>query len=179
MIVSDYILERLAQEGIDTCFLVYGGAMAEMADALSRQSRIKYVVCQHEQACGFAAEGYAKVSGKPGLAIVTSGPGGHNMVTPIANCYYDSTPLIVIAGQVASNLIRPKGSPLRQLGFQETPIVDIVRPITKYAVTVEGPEHAMYSLETAIIEARGGRPGPVLVDLPTDIQRAEVQGAPL
>jgi acetolactate synthase-1/2/3 large subunit len=96
------------------------------------------------------------------------------MVTPIQNAYYDSTPLIVLAGQVMKSLITPRGSKLRQVGFQESPIVDIVRPITKYAVQVEGPMHALLSLETAIRQAKGGRPGPVLLDIPTDIQRMEM-----
>ena len=174
MLVADYVLQRLAREGIDTAFLVYGGAMAEMADALARQSAIRYVCCQHEQGAGFAAEGYSKAKGVPGLVIVTSGPGLGNIVTPLQNAYYDSVPLIAISGQVATNLIRPKGSPLRQLGFQETPAAEIARPITKYAVTVEGPEHLRHSLETAIIEAKGGRPGPCLLDIPTDIQKMEM-----
>lgn len=174
MNVADYILRRLAQEGIDTCFLLYGGAMGELADAFTRQSAIRYVCTQHEQAAIFAAEGYAKCGGRTGVAIVTSGPGGGNVVTGIQNCYYDSTPLIVLAGQVSSNLIRPRSSKLRQLGFQETPIVDIVRPITKYAVTVEGPMHATYCLETAVREAMHGRAGPVLLDIPLDIQKQEV-----
>lgn len=172
MNVADAYLERLARAGIDTAFLVYGGAMAELADAFTRQDRIRYVVAQHEQACVFAAEGYAKAKRVPGLAIVTSGPGVGNIVTGLQNCFYDSTPLIVLSGQVARNLERPEGSRLRQRGFQETTAVAIARSVTKYAVRVEGPAHALYSLETAIIEATTGRPGPVLVDIPSDIQRA-------
>lgn len=170
---SDYVLERLAQEGIDTAFLVYGGAMGELADAFTRQTKIRYVCAQHEQGAVFMAEGYAKAKGIPGLVIVTSGPGGGNIVTGLQNCFYDSTPLIAISGQVSKNLIRPKASKLRQLGFQETPIVEIVRQITKYAVTVEGPEHGKFCVETAILEAMGGRPGPVLLDIPLDMQKAE------
>jgi acetolactate synthase-1/2/3 large subunit len=172
MKVSEHLIETLAGVGIDTCFLVYGGAIADLVDALP--GRMRYVVCQHEQAAGFAAEGYAKAKGVPGLAIVTTGPGGGNMVTPIQNCYYDSTPMIVLAGQVMTSLITPKGSGLRQLGFQETRIVEIVRPITKYAVTLEGPMHAAFCLQTAILQTRGGRPGPVLLDIPADVQRAEM-----
>ncbi len=174
MLVADYILQRLAREGITHAFTVYGGAIAELMDAFTRQTAIQYIVCQHEQACGFAAEGYAKAKGVPGLAIVTTGPGGGNMVTPIQNCHYDSTPMIVLAGQVMKSLITPRGSKLRQVGFQESPIVDIVRPITKYAAQVEGPLHASICLETAILQAKGGRPGPVLLDIPTDIQRMEM-----
>jgi acetolactate synthase-1/2/3 large subunit len=174
MRVSDYCLARLAREGIDTAFLVYGGAMAELADAFLRQSAMRYVCAQHEQAAGFCAEGYSKAKGVPGLVITTSGPGGGNIVTCLQNAYYDSVPLIALTGQVASNLVRPKDSPARQLGFQETNIVEIARSITKYAVMAEGPAHAVYSLETAILEAKSARPGPVLLDIPSDIQKAEL-----
>jgi len=173
MRLSDYILQRLAREGIDTAFLVYGGAMAELAEAFLRQDKIRYICTQHEQAAGFCAEGYAKVKGL-GLAIATSGPGGQNLVTAIGNCYYDSVACIFLTGQVSSNLVRPRGSGLRQLGFQETPIVDIVKPITKYAVIAEGWLHAIHALETCIEEAKGGRPGPVLLDIPSDLQRTTI-----
>lgn len=174
MRASDHVLARLAEIGIDTAFVLYGGAMAEMADALSRQTAIRYVVSQHEQGAIFSAEGFAKSKQCPGLVIVTSGPGVGNIVTGLQNCFYDSTPLIAITGQVARKLMRPKGSTLRQLGFQETPAAEICRTITKYAVTVEGPEHLRHSLETAIIEATTGRPGPVLLDIPTDVQAMEM-----
>lgn len=174
MLISDYILARLAKEGVDTAFLVYGGAMAELADALARQNAIRYVCAQHEQAAGFMAEGYAKAKGVPGLVIVTSGPGGGNIVTCLQNAYFDSVPLIALTGQVSSNLVKPKESPARQLGFQECDIVSVAKPITKYAVMAEGPLHAVNALETCILESCGGRPGPVLLDIPSDIQRATV-----
>jgi acetolactate synthase I/II/III large subunit len=168
--VSDYVLQRLASAGVTHAFTVYGGAISEMMDAFTRQSAIKYVTTIHEQAAGFAAEGYAKVSGL-GLAIATSGPGGGNLVTAIQDCYYDSTPCIFITGQVTSQFIRPDNR-VRQLGFQETPIVDIVRPITKYAKLVRYVDDVQSALEMAIYEARNGRPGPVLLDIPIDIQKA-------
>src|SRR5256885_405693 len=93
---SDYCLTRLAREGIDTAFLVYGGAMSELAEAFTRQSAIRYVCAQHEQGAVYMAEGYAKTKGVPGLVIVTSGPGGGNIVTGLQNCYYDSLPLIAL-----------------------------------------------------------------------------------
>lgn len=173
MNLSDHILKRLSEIGIDTCFLVYGGAMGEMADAFTRQSKIRYVCVQHEQGAVFAAEGYAKAKGVPGFALVTSGPGVGNIITGLQNCHYDSTPLIAITGQVSSSLLRPPKSRLRQRGFQETPTVEIVRPITKFAAQVAGPLHGMFTLETAIKEATTGRPGPVVLDIPIDVQRAE------
>lgn len=171
MKVTDYILSRIAELGTDTAFTVYGGAISEMMDAFTRQDAIKYVCPMHEQAAGFMAEGYAKTKGVPGLAIATSGPGGGNLVTPIQNCYYDSTPCIFITGQVTTKFMRPD-SRLRQLGFQETPIVDIVRPITKFAMTIETLFEVQVALNFAILHATTGRRGPVLLDIPLDIQRS-------
>ena len=169
MNIADLILRRLSEE-VDTVFGVYGGAIAELWDAFTRQDKIEYVCPMHEQSAAFMAEGYAKVKGF-GVAMATSGPGGHNLVTGIANCYYDSTPVLFITGQVATNLIRPT-TQLRQLGFQETPIAEIVRPITKAAYSVVTPAMALEGLEALIELAKSGRPGPVLLDIPVDIQRA-------
>lgn len=177
MRVSDWILARLAKEGITHAFTVYGGAISELMDAFTRQRDINYVVTIHEQAAGFAAEGYAKARGIPGLAIATSGPGGGNMVTAMQNCYYDSTPCIFLTGQVATPLINREPT-VRQLGFQETPICDIVRRITKYAGQPQSAEDARQMLETALMEAKSGRPGPVLLDIPIDVQREECSAMP-
>ncbi len=167
--VSEYVIDTLAGVGIDTCFLVYGGAISDLVGALP--GRMKYVVCQHEQAAGFAAEGYAKANKGIGLAIATSGPGGGNLVTAIQNCYYDSTPVVFLTGQVATPFIRPPASDLRQLGFQETPIAEIVRPITKAAATVTDASTVAHYLHQMIEICRSGRPGPALLDLPNDVQR--------
>jgi acetolactate synthase-1/2/3 large subunit len=174
MRVADYILKRLAVEGIDTAFMVYGGAMAELADAFLRQNEMRYVCAQHEQGAIFMAEGYAKTKGVPGVVIVTSGPGVGNIVTGLQNAHYDSTPLIVLAGQVATRLLRPVESELRQRGFQETPAADIARPVTKWALTVKSATSAVVAIEGAISLCRTERPGPVLLDLPSDVQRAEL-----
>lgn len=165
--VSDAILERLSKE-VDTVFLVYGGACAELVDAFTRQTKLRYVCPMHEQAASFMAEGYSKVRGF-GVAISTSGPGGLNMVTGIANCYYDSCPVLFITGQVHTKFMRPNES-IRQLGFQETPIVDVVKPITKYAAVAT--ENVLQQLDLAIHMAKSGRPGPSLLDIPVDVQRA-------
>ena len=175
MRVSDYILARLAEEGITHAFTVYGGAISELMDAFTRQDRMRYVTCIHEQAAGFAAEGYAKARGVPGLAIATSGPGGGNLVTAIQDCYYDSTPCVFITGQVASKFIN-RSPMVRQLGFQETPICDIVRPITKYCAQPLTARETVDALEVAIHACSDGRPGPVLLDIPGDVQRLEVDG---
>lgn len=167
--ISALILDRIAKE-VDTVFLVYGGAIAPLVNEMP--GRIKYVCPMHEQSASFMAEGYAKIKGF-GVAISTSGPGAHNMVTGIANCYYDSTPVLFITGQVARNLMRPDDS-FRQVGFQETPITDIVKPITKYAATVMDPAQVLPMLDMAIFIAKTGRPGPVLIDLPVDIQKANL-----
>lgn len=173
MRVSDYILQRLSQEGVRHVFMTYGGAIGELMDAFTRTDAIKYVAMMGEQTAGFAAEGYAKTAGGLGVAFATSGPGGGNLVTAIQNCYYDSVPCLFITGQVNTQFMR-KSSGVRQRGFQETDIVSIVRPITKYAVRVTNPAYLRDKIETAIARARDGRPGPVLLDIPVDVQRAEI-----
>ena len=127
----------------------------------------------HEQAAGFAAEGYAKIKGLSGVAIATSGPGGMNLVTPIGNCYYDSVPAIFITGQINSKFLRSDPS-IRQVGFQEADIVGIVKPITKYAKMLLDPMDIKYELEKALFLATDGRPGPVFLDIPMNIQKMEI-----
>lgn len=167
---AEYIIQTLADAGIERAFLVYGGAVSDLVDALP--GRMAYTVCIHEQGAVFAAEGHAQVTGKPGLVIATSGPGGQNIITGIANCFYNSVPLIALTGNVSTAYANPYGSPLRQLGFQETPIVDIVRPITKSASRLTDPREVGMAVQDALAFATRRRPGPVLLDLPTDLQRA-------
>ena len=173
MKLADYVIQRLAAEGIDTAFVVDGAAAADLIHAVNDTPGIKYVCMQHEQAAGFAAEGYAKVKGVPGLAIATSGPGGQNLVTAIANCMYDSVPAIFLTGQVRTEFMSDDPR-IRQKGFQETPIVEIVRPITKASFCIKDPAGIRYWLEYLIWKCKEGRPGPVLLDLPIDVQRAEI-----
>ena len=174
MKVSDYIAQRLAAEGIDKVFLVQGACNNDLIYSISDTPGIDYVCAMHEQSSGFMAEGFAKVTGKPGVAIVTSGPGGGNLVTPIQNCYYDSVPAIFITGQINSKFLRPDAE-VRQIGFQETPIAEIVAPITKNAVMVRRPQDIRYELERAIWLCQDRRPGPVLLDIPLDMQKAEIE----
>jgi len=173
MRLADYVIKFFGDNGIKDVFLVYGAANGDLVDAFTRCDNVRYIAVMHEQAGGFAAEGYAKVSGKPGVALATSGPGGMNFVTCIGNCYYDSVPCIFLTGQIKSQFMRPHPD-IRQIGFQETDIVSIVKPITKYAKMITDPKSIKYELEKAMHISMEGRPGPVLLDMPIDLQKAEI-----
>ena len=173
MKVADYIINYLADYGIEDVFLVYGAANGDLVDAFTRNDKIRYIAVMHEQGGGFAAEGHSKISGKIGVAMATSGPGGMNFVTPIGNCFYDSIPCLFITGQINSKFMRPDKS-IRQIGFQETDIVSVVNPMTKYAKTITNPSDIKYELEKALHMATEGRPGPVLLDIPIDVQKSDV-----
>ncbi|MDZ4343263.1 MAG: thiamine pyrophosphate-binding protein [Candidatus Binatia bacterium] len=175
MKVSDYIIQRLAEEGITHAFLVQGGAMNDLLYSIADHPTMEYVCAGHEQCAGFMAEGYTKArdDGTPGLAIATSGPGAQNLLTAIANCYYDSVPVIFLTGQVKTTFLRPSRA-LRQVGFQECDIVAMARPVTKYSVMIRHANDIRYELEYALWFCRDGRPGPVLLDLPVDVQQAEI-----
>ena len=171
--VSDYIAEFLVDKKIDKVFGMIGGAVAHIYDSVDKYKEIEVINTIHEQAAGFAAEGYARVTGKSGVAIATSGPGATNLITAIGSCYFDSVPTLFITGQV--NTYEYKyDKPVRQIGFQETDIVSIVKPIVKYAVMVNKASDIRYELEKAYFLSQNGRKGPVLIDVPMDIQRAEV-----
>lgn len=176
MRVADYIFKTLADRGSDTVFLLTGGGAMHLNDALGSEKRLHYVCCLHEQACAIAAEGYARVRNTPGIVSVTTGPGGTNAITGVAGAYLDSIPMVVISGQVKTETML--GSypelKLRQYGDQELDIVSVVRPITKYAKTVVDPTAIRSELERALHFATTGRPGPVWLDIPLDVQAAEV-----
>ena len=174
MKVADYIIDFFSKKGIEKAFIVYGAANGDLIDAFTRNKKIQYVATMHEQAAGFAAEGYAKIKRLPGLAIVTSGPGATNLVTSVANCYYESIPCIFISGQINSKFLRPHKS-IRQVGFQETDIVSVVKPISKYATMIKNPKNIKYELEKSYILSNSGRKGPVFLDIPLDIQKAEIE----
>lgn len=173
MKVADFVINYLADYGIDTMFVVYGAANGDMIDAFTRTKRTRYVAVMHEQGGGFAAEGYAKIKGKPGVAMATSGPGGQNLLTSMGNCYYDSIPCIFITGQIHSQFLRPDPS-IRQVGFQETDIVSMAKPVTKYAKMITDPQDIKYEVEKALFLSQHGRPGPVLLDIPLNIQKMEI-----
>lgn len=176
MRAADYIFRFLADRGVKHVFLVTGGGAMFLDDALGREKRIRYVCNLHEQACAMAAEGYARVSGQPGVLCVTTGPGGTNAITGVAGAWLDSIPMLVISGQVktSTTICSCPELKLRQLGDQELNIVDVVRPITKSATMVTDVRQVRAELERAWALCRSGRPGPVWLDVPLNIQSAEM-----
>jgi acetolactate synthase I/II/III large subunit len=176
--VSDYIAQRVAGLGVGHVFLVTGGGAMHLDDSFGRRDDLALVCNHHEQACAIAAEGYARVTGRPAAVCVTSGPGGTNAVTGVLGQWHDSVPVLYVSGQVRSDTtVALSGLPLRQLGDQEGPIVDIVRPITKYAAMVTEPASVGRHLDAAIALMTAGRPGPVWLDVPVDVQGALVDEA--
>lgn len=173
MKASDYIVSFLHSKGVDVVFGYIGGMITHLVDSLDKNSDVRYIQTYHEQTAAIAAEGYAIESGKFGVAIATSGPGATNMMTGIADAYFGSIPVLYITGQVNSYEYK-YDKPIRQQGFQETDVVSIVKPITKYAVMVDDAKNIRYELEKAIHIATTGRKGPVLIDLPMNISRAEI-----
>ncbi len=176
MRVADYIWKFLADKGVRHVFLVTGGGAMHLNDALGRETRIKYVCNLHEQACAMAAEGYARMSGMPGVVSVTTGPGGTNALTGVMGAWLDSVPMIVISGQIkrATMITSCPHLKLRQLGDQEYNIVDAARPMTKMAKTVMSVEDVPEVMAEAWELCQSGRPGPVWIDVPLDIQAAEI-----
>jgi acetolactate synthase-1/2/3 large subunit len=173
MQASDWIAETLVAQGVDAVYEVVGGMIANFIDALHRDGRVRIVSCHHEQAAGFSAEGHARMTGVPGVAMGTSGPGAINLLTALGSCHFDSVPAVFITGQV--NRSEQKGErPIRQLGFQETDIAAMAEPIAKAAWRVRTAEELPERMLAAFELARSGRPGPVLVDIPMDLQRVEL-----
>lgn len=172
--VADWIMKRLADEGVRHVFLLPGGGAMHLNDGLACEPRITPIPCHHEQACGIAAEAYGRThSAGFGVAMVTTGPGATNILTPVAGAWIESLPMLVISGQVK----RPdalNGRPLRQSGVQEVDIVSIVKSVTKFALTIQRPEDIRNNLEEALWRMRSGRPGPVWLDIPLDVQAARV-----
>ncbi len=175
MRVADYIALRLADAGLTHVFMVTGGGAMHLNDGFGRQKRLTTVCFHHEQGCAMAADGYARLGGKPAILNVTTGPGGINALNGVFGAYTDSLPMIVVSGQVRRETIAgnfPIG--LRQLGDQEVDIVRMAGGITKYAVMVQDASRIRYELELAIHLAMSGRPGPVWIDVPIDIQGSQI-----
>ncbi len=177
MRASDWIARFLASQQVEAVYEVVGGMIANFVDALHRDGQVRIVACHHEQGAGFAAEGHARMTGVPGVAMGTSGPGAINLLTALGSCHFDSTPAVFITGQV-NRAEQKRDRPIRQLGFQETDVVAMAAPIAKAAMRVETIEELPTRLAEAFALARAGRPGPVLVDIPLDLQLSEVD-APL
>jgi acetolactate synthase-1/2/3 large subunit len=178
MKLSDYVLKFVADLGVANVFLVTGGGAMHLNQSLASETRITSICNSHEQASAICAEGYAKATNGLGVCMVTTGPGGTNAVTGVAGAWLDSTPTLFLSGQVKrpDRMFDATGKPLgmRQLGVQEVDICSIVAPITKYAVTILEPTDIRYHLEKAVYLALHGRPGPVWIDIPLDVQATPI-----
>ncbi len=178
MKLSDYVIDYLVKIGVKHVFLITGGAASHLVDSFHKRKDIKYICVQHEQAAAICADAYSRMGSSIGVVITTSGPGATNLITGAGCSWFDSIPCLYLTGQV--NTYEYKGgSSVRQIGFQETDIVSILKPLTKFSHMVTEPEEIRYYLEKAVYLAKSGRPGPVLLDLPMNIQRAEIRSSTL
>jgi acetolactate synthase-1/2/3 large subunit len=177
MTVADYILKFLISKNVNNVFLITGGAISFVVDAFSRNKKIKYTCVAHEQAAAMMADAYSRAEKGFAATMVTSGPGAQNLITGIACSWFDSVPVIHISGQVNSFELSSADKTtknVRQVGFQETDIVSIVKPITKFAYQLKNPNEIKYVLEKAFYLSNEGRPGPVLIDIPMNFQRVKI-----
>lgn len=180
--VSDFIFKHLVEKhNIHHCFLVTGGGAMHLNDSIGHTEGLTYICNHHEQASAIAQEGYFRASGKMCVTNVTTGPGGTNAITGVLGQWLDSIPAIYISGQIKTVTYKNTypDLPLRQLGDQEADIVAVVSPITKYAKTVTNPTEILYELDKAMYLALNGRPGPVWLDIPLDVQAAMIDEATL
>jgi acetolactate synthase-1/2/3 large subunit len=173
MTVSDYVGHFLHVQGVTDVFEVVGGMITFLLDSLYRQGQLRIVSMHHEQAAAFAVDGQSRITSRPAVAMATSGPGATNLLTGIGSCYFDSVPAVFITGQVNRHELKGNRA-IRQLGFQETDIVSMAAPITKAAWLATNPDDLPSFLAEAFRLAVSGRPGPVLVDIPMDVQRASI-----
>ena len=171
--VSDIVISYLVSLGVDVVFMLPGGGSMHLVDSLGREPRLPYVVNLHEQACAIAAEAYGQFTNHLGVALVTTGPGGTNALTGVAAAWLESTPCIFISGQVKRDDLKGTRG-VRQFGFQEIDIVAMTQSVTKYSVTITEPNKVLYHLKKAYHLATSGRPGPVWLDIPLDVQGAQV-----
>ena len=178
--LADYVMRTLVQHGVTDCFIVTGGGAMHLNDAVGRCEGLRWLPNHHEQACAMAAQGYARLLNRPALVQVTTGPGGTNALTGVFGAYVDSLPMIVVSGQVKrETMMSTYPLPMRQLGDQEVDIIAMAKPVTKYAVCVTDPLTIRYHMERAIHEASAGRPGPVWIDIPVDVQAMMIDEAAL
>lgn len=176
--VSDYIIRFLEKEGVKHLFMFTGGMTMHINDSVGYSEQIKPVCMLHEQGCAFAAESYARITNNLGVVTATCGPGATNTVTGIACSWIESTPLLVITGQ-CKRADMAEDPALRQLGVQEVRITEVVKPITKYTTIIKDPLMIRYEMEKAVYICREGRPGPVLLDIPVDVQGCKVEESEL
>jgi len=171
---AEYIMQRLYEEGVETIFMVSGGGIIYLTDALKNNGRLKYICCHHEQAAAMAAVGYTKASRKLGAVLVTTGCGGSNTITALLHAWQDNIPCIFLSGQVArKDMLENVNVYARQIGMQEADMVKMVKDITKHAVTLNSKYDIGSEMTKALELARTGRMGPVWIDVPVDVQRME------
>ena len=169
--LSDYVAEFIAKKRVKSVFAISGGASLHLIHSINDHPEIDYVCTHHEQGAAMAADGFSRVSGNIGVAIATSGPGATNLITGICCSYYDSVPLLIITGQVST--FRMSGDTgVRQIGFQETPITEITKEITKYSATLKNANDIRFELESVSSSLTKEGFGPVLLDIPDNLQRA-------
>ena len=178
MKASDAVAKFLIAHRVQTCFELVGGMITHLLDSYAESGQFNIVSMHHEQAAAFAAEGVARhTKGKTiAVAMGTSGPGATNLITGIGSCWFDSVPCLFITGQVNTRELKGDRA-IRQQGFQELDIVEVVRSVTKYAVRVDTPEELLPALHKALSASLSGRQGPVLIDIPNDVQRADIPDA--
>jgi acetolactate synthase-1/2/3 large subunit len=170
----DYLSNFISEKGISDVFQLSGGMITQIIDKISQNPKIKVHTLFHEQSCAFAVSAYGRIHKTPSIAFATSGPGATNLLTGIGDCYFDSVPAIFITGQV--NTFELKGNrSIRQLGFQETDIVSMAKPITKLAIQLDESSDFVEVFENAYNTAINGRPGPVLIDIPMNVQRQKIK----
>ena len=176
MKLSDYVVKFFEQRDVKHIFMLTGGGCMHLVNSFGNSKKIKYICTHHEQAAAMAAEAYSKYTGKLGLTLVTSGPGSTNTITGVVGAYQDSVPCVFISGQSKKKqtVYNAKIPHLRQFGVQEVNIIPIVESITKYAVMINEPEKIRYYLEKAVYLAENGRPGPVWLDIPLDVQNSTI-----
>ena len=174
--VSDYIADYIANWGIRDVFTVTGGGAMHMNDAFGHHPKLHCTYQHHEQACAMAAEAYARMDNRMAAVCVTTGPGATNAITGVLGCWMDSIPMIVFSGQARyATTVAASGLKLRSMGVQECNIVPVVTSLTKYAQMVIDPKEIRYHLEKALYMAVNGRPGPVWLDIPLDVQGATIE----
>ena len=172
MLVANFIADYLHLQGVKTIFLLSGTGSIYLDDAFSSQAEMKHICARHEAAAVLMAEASAKLTGTIGVAVTTTGPGGANAIAGVVEAWVDSVPLLVLSGQVARNQIL---NGTRSFGVQGLNVIDNVKNITKYAVRIDNPNSIRYHLEKAVHLAMSGRQGPVWLDIPIDVQAAEIK----